>query len=88
MQVPFQPTSTAPAPGTTEQGSWEDFLNTAVRGVQSIVQTVQAGRSPAQTGGGYAGTTYPMLGQGGASRGDGGGLVLLLVVLVVFMVAD
>jgi hypothetical protein len=90
QNVPYQPTSTAPAPGTSTGNNWDDFLNVLRGGVavgQQIAATVQAGRSPSQQGGGYAGTTYPMPQQYGPASNDSG-LFLIVAVVVILLVMD
>lgn len=88
MQTPFQPTSTAPAPGTSSTGdSWVDFVNGTVRGIAAVFNGGRVvGTAPAQTGGGWGGTTLPTPNQTAPTSDP---LLLLgVILLIVFLVSE
>ena len=83
MEIPFQSTSSAPAPNTTTSGSWADFLNAVVRGTTQIIQSVKSPTGqPVQ--GGWAGTSVPNIGQ---EQNNSSMLGLVVVAVLLFAIA-
>jgi hypothetical protein len=83
-EIPFQSTSFQPAPGTTTQGGWDDFLNTVISGAVRIVNAAK--QTGYENGPGYGGVNGELL---PAQTAGGGSLMGLLVIgLLIFLVVD
>jgi len=78
----MEPTTTfAPAP-SNGNGSWDDFLNSVIRGVGQVIQSAAG-----QQQGAWAGTGAPLPAQ--APAADGGSMIgLLLVAVLIYLVID